>query len=99
MIQTPATLRRGLKKSYKPPNIQDAKNLAIAPLNLDHPVLSLLSKCQTMAHFNQIHCLMITTGMSRDAFLASRLLVASSFSFESSKHSPGLCCIFKNTTP
>ena len=80
MIQTPATLRRGLKKSYKPPNIQDAKNLAIAPLNLDHPVLSLLSKCQTMAHFNQIHCLMITTGMSRDAFPASRLLIASSFS-------------------
>lgn len=80
MIQTPATLRRGLKKSYKPPNIQDAKNLAIAPQNLDHPVLSLLSKCQTMAHFNQTHCLMITTGLSRDAFPASRLLVASSFS-------------------
>ena len=81
MIQTPATLGKGLKKSYKSPNVQDAKNLAIAALNLDYPVLFLLSKCQTMAHFNQIHCLMITTGMSRDAFPASRLLIASSFSW------------------
>ncbi|KAA8543010.1 hypothetical protein F0562_021495 [Nyssa sinensis] len=57
-------------------------NLAEHPLNLNNPILTKLATCRYIAHFDQIHCLLITTGMSRNVFAASRLLVISSFSLD-----------------
>lgn len=79
LFQNLTTFKETLGKSEK--------SLTRSLPNLDNPLLLKLERCQNLNQFNQIHCLMITTGLYQDTFAASRLLLISL----SSLKPPNIC--------
>ncbi|KAF9624323.1 hypothetical protein IFM89_009231 [Coptis chinensis] len=54
------------------------------PWNSPTPTLHLLQTCKTLQHINQIHARIITTGLIRNSFLTTELII----NFSSSPHQP-----------
>ncbi|KAG1335529.1 pentatricopeptide repeat-containing protein [Cocos nucifera] len=53
---------------------KDPKTKPNFTLALEHPILARLERCSSMRELRQLHAHMITTGLARDPFAASRLL-------------------------
>ncbi|XP_008792153.2 pentatricopeptide repeat-containing protein At3g22690-like [Phoenix dactylifera] len=64
-----ALLPQHLSASERDPNAKPNFTLALA-----HPILARLERCSSMRELRQLHAHMITTGLARDPFAASRLL-------------------------
>ncbi|XP_073109569.1 pentatricopeptide repeat-containing protein At2g29760, chloroplastic-like [Elaeis guineensis] len=74
-------LPQHLSASEKDPNAKPNFTLALA-----HPMLARLERCSSMRELRQLHAHMVTTGLARDPFAASRLLAFCALSLHGDLH-------------